>query len=64
MARRAFFLILSAVVLATAPGCETTAPPPPSEASQRGLTTIPWNRPAKWEGGGVLGSQMGAMRGY
>ncbi|MGA1129370.1 MAG: hypothetical protein ACO3XN_04800 [Chthoniobacterales bacterium] len=44
-------------------GCETTAPPP-SEASQRGLSTLPWNRPAKWEGGGMLGSQMGAMRGY
>lgn len=42
-------------------GCQT---PPPSEAAQRGLSTIPWNRPAKWEGGGVLGSQMGAMRGY
>lgn len=43
-------------------GCQTS--PPPSEASQRGLTTIPWNRPAKWEGGGMLGSQMSAMRGY
>jgi ABC-type glycerol-3-phosphate transport system substrate-binding protein len=63
MARRALLLILSAVVLAAASGCEATTPPP-SEASQRGLTTIPWNRPAKWEGGGVLGSQMGAMRGY
>ncbi|MBJ7326330.1 MAG: hypothetical protein JHC52_03180 [Chthoniobacterales bacterium] len=44
-------------------GCESTATPP-SQASQRGLSTIPWNRPAKWEGGGLLGSQMGAMRGY
>ena len=52
--------LLSLVIL---PGCETTTPPP-SEASQRGLSTIPWNRPAKWEGGGMLGSQMGAMRGY
>jgi hypothetical protein len=50
------------LVLATA-GCGTTAPPP-SEASQRGLSTIPWNRPASWEGGGALGSQLGAMRGY
>lgn len=24
--------------------------------------SIPWNRPEKWEGPGVLGSQMGAMR--
>jgi len=53
------------LILATSAlsACETTAPPP-SEASQRGLSTIPWNRPAKWEGGGALGSQMGAMRGY
>lgn len=42
-------------------GCQT---PPASEASQRGLSTIPWNRPAKWEGGGMLGGQMNAMRGY
>lgn len=51
------------LLLAALTGCETTTPPP-SEASQRGLSTLPWNRPAKWEGGGMLGSQMGAMRGY
>ena len=56
-------LLFLAMIAATLPACETTAPPP-SEASQRGLSTIPWNRPAKWEGGGALGSQMGAMRGY
>lgn len=60
MLKRFLFLTLAAVGLSA---CETTAPPP-SEASQRGLSTIPWNRPAKWEGGGMLGSQMGAMRGY
>lgn len=25
--------------------------------------TIPWNRPAGWEGGGALGSQMQQMQG-
>lgn len=25
--------------------------------------TIPWNRPEKWEGPGVLGSQMSQMQG-
>jgi len=56
---RFFALVLLSCLSLT--GCEST---PKSEASQRGLSTIPWNRPAKWEGGGVLGSQMGAMRGY
>ena len=60
MLKRLLLLTLAASALSA---CETTAPPP-SEASQRGLSTIPWNRPAKWEGGGALGSQMGAMRGY
>ncbi len=59
---RSFILALTVVGFAIASaGCQTT---PASEASQRGLSTIPWNRPAKWEGGGMLGSQMGAMRGY
>lgn len=62
MARRISILI-AVLFLAGLTGCGTTTPPP-SAASERGLTTIPWNRPAKWEGGGVLGSQMGAMRGY
>lgn len=25
--------------------------------------TVPWNRPEKWEGPGVLGSQMSGMQG-
>lgn len=25
--------------------------------------TVPWNRPEKWEGPGVLGSQMSSMQG-
>jgi hypothetical protein len=35
-----------------------------TSASGRNVSSIPWNRPAKWEGGGVLGSQMSAMQGY
>ncbi len=42
-------------------GCATTED---TAASRPGVSTIPWNRPAKWEGGGVLGGQMSAMRGY
>ena len=62
MARRILSLVMVFLLTCLA-GCETSSPPT-SEASKRGLTTIPWTRPAKWEGGGVLGSQMGAMRGY
>lgn len=35
-----------------------------NSATGRKVSSIPWNRPAKWEGGGVLGSQMSAMQGY
>jgi hypothetical protein len=56
-------LLLFALTAALLVGCETTTPPP-SQAAERGLSTIPWNRPAKWEGGGAMGSQLGAMRGY
>ena len=63
MLRRILSLVAALLACGLVSGCGTTAPPP-SEASKRGLSTIPWNRPAKWEGGGALGSQMGAMRGY
>jgi len=42
-------------------GCASTEDP---AFSRPGVSSIPWNRPAKWEGGGVLGGQMSAMRGY
>lgn len=29
-----------------------------SRSTQAAGGTVPWNRPEKWEGGGVLGSQM------
>jgi len=35
-------------------GCATDQPQ--SDSSQ--VSTIPWNRPEKWEGPGVLGSQL------
>ncbi|CAN5487252.1 hypothetical protein BH09VER1_BH09VER1_50190 [soil metagenome] len=30
-----------------------------SQKTQEAGGSLPWNRPASWEGGGVLGSQMG-----
>ena len=61
MMQRLYAAILALGILCPLVGCQT---PPPSEAAKRGVSTIPWNRPAKGEGGGMLGSQMGAMRGY
>ncbi len=57
-----FLLVLLAGLISSAllTGCET---PPEKPASRPGVSTIPWNRPAKWEGPGSLGSQMGAMQG-
>lgn len=54
-------LLLLALLALPLAACQT---PPESDTSRRGVSTIPWNRPAKWEGGGALGSQLGAMRGY
>ena len=42
-------LILIGVVVFL-PGCASTEPPDPNRVS-----TIPWNRPEKWEGQGPLG---------
>lgn len=57
---RLLVLLVAAVGLTA---CETT-PPPPTDPSRRNVSTLPWNRPASWEGGGMLGSQLQAARGY
>lgn len=60
MGRSLLVLLVAAAALLA--GCQT----PPAEekpATRAGVSTIPWNRPAKWEGPGTLGSQMGAMQG-
>jgi hypothetical protein len=60
--RRLFLAaLLAACCLAGLAGCASTQD---TATSRPGVSTIPWNRPANWEGGGVLGGQMSAMRGY
>jgi len=54
-------VLLAMGLIAGLAGCATTED---TATSRPGVSTIPWNRPAKWEGGGVLGGQMNAMRGY
>lgn len=52
-----FGVALLCLLAACAPTDET------SQAHNEAGGTIPWNRPEKWEGGGVLGSQMSSMQG-
>jgi len=33
-----------------------------NSSSSAQVSTIPWNRPEKWEGGGQIGSMMDAVR--
>lgn len=61
MKRPLLAALLAAWLVAALAGCAGTEDP---ATSRPGVSTIPWNRPAKWEGGGVLGGQMSAMRGY
>lgn len=61
MKRCLALVLLAAGLVAGLAGCAGTEDP---VTSRPGVSTIPWNRPAKWEGGGVLGGQMSAMRGY
>lgn len=50
--RFSFFLIL---LLGGFTGCASTHS---SEADSDRVSTIPWNRPASWEGRGALGGMM------
>ena len=59
--KRLLLLALLAACGAGLTACTTTEE---TASTRPGVSTIPWNRPAKWEGGGVLGGQMSAMRGY
>lgn len=61
MKRAVTIVLFSAFVAAGLAGCAGTEN---STTGRPNVSTIPWNRPAKWEGGGMLGSQMSAMRGY
>ncbi|MBU3664970.1 MAG: hypothetical protein FGM15_03710 [Chthoniobacterales bacterium] len=57
----AMLAVLAAVCGPT--GCETTRNDESVSSSRGRMSSIPWNRPAKWEGTGVLGGQMGGMQG-
>ena len=51
MAKRIFALSLLLGTLAVLPGCASDEPEDPNQVS-----SIPWNRPEKWEGQGPMGA--------
>jgi hypothetical protein len=46
--RPIFFMVLAATVVMLVSGCATP--------KQGDVSSIPWNRPQQWEGGGGLGA--------
>lgn len=58
MHRIALFLLLGIFAFAFS-GCASTQPEDPNRVS-----TIPWNRPERWEGNGPLGSMVPGSGGY
>lgn len=62
MKKSLLLAILSVLAAVLGPaGCETTQRNDTS-TSRGNVSSIPWNRPAKWEGTGMLGGQMGGMQ--
>jgi hypothetical protein len=59
--RRPAFLILGVFGLVFLPSCASHDEQ--TRATIEAGGTVPWNRPEKWEGPGVLGSQMSSMQG-
>jgi PBP1b-binding outer membrane lipoprotein LpoB len=53
MEKAAFLILLSTLFLT---GCQTSGQEDPSaSASGAAVSSIPWNKPASWEGSGALG---------
>jgi hypothetical protein len=42
-------------------GCASTESDAGSGVENQNVSSIPWNRPQKWEGGGALGGMMGGQ---
>lgn len=65
MSTRLFAFSVLALGLATLSGCATpdSKPKPPVNPDKEKVSTIPWNKPASWEGQGQLGGMGGAFGG-
>lgn len=49
-------LLLGALPLIS--GCQSAPEPSTSSAASTAVSSIPWNKPASWEGSGALGGFM------
>lgn len=52
-----FSIVAALAILSLLPGCQT-APEPTASPDRAAVSSIPWNRPASWEGTGALGGFM------
>lgn len=57
MKKAVFFLLLAASVGLGLGGCASDQPEDPNK-----VTSIPWNRPERWEGQGPMGGMMPGTR--
>lgn len=52
-----FSIVAALAILSLLTGCQT-APEPTASPNRAAVSSIPWNRPASWEGTGALGGFM------
>jgi len=57
--RVAASLLLAFVLIPLLAGCASAQYQKPRRVSDENVSTIGWNRPERWEGGGILGGMMG-----
>lgn len=58
MKKALFSILLLAAVLAILSGCQTNTDDTLSGPDRAAVSSIPWNKPASWEGTGALGGFM------
>jgi hypothetical protein len=51
--------LLASFVMTIFSGCASAQYQKPRRVSDENVSTIGWNRPERWEGGGMLGAMMG-----
>lgn len=57
MIRNSAFLLLAMATLLLVSSCASSKPDPTRDGRER-HSTVPWNKPERWEGQGALGGMM------